>query len=326
MHYSIRCLSTAVSPISHAKGTVGNEIVINRQSVYRDGSSVQVPIISGNCLRHIMLRRPGAEHLVEVCGLSGQLDLVQLNFLFHGGALTEKGGRENLKLLAAAYEMIPLLHLLGGSFPGQIVPGTLKVQFGRLVCEENRRLFDAETVMPAAFSTSLPKRLESCEYFIGGWQYTRGDARKSGLAKEMPEGEEADTNLMIMSGQCVLPGAVFWHGFDLSHAEPVHLGCLLHCLSRWRETCGAVGRQSARGHGRLDLKTWVDGVSREDQRAAVQAYLDHTTARKDDVRGLLAEVFKAPPAGVKPAKGKAVKPAAKGGSLLSAAVEGDDVE
>src|SRR5690606_30032311 len=107
--------------------------------------------------------------------LAGSLSLDQLNLLFHGGNLTDKGGREATALVAAVYRVFPLLKLCGVAVPKQILPGSVNVWRGTLVCKENadrvkRRLPDgwlngeAESLRPAA-------------EFVDGYQYTRGDAR-----------------------------------------------------------------------------------------------------------------------------------------------------
>lgn len=78
------------------------------------------------------------EALAQRLGLRGRLSLPQLNLLFHGGALTEGGGREDTRLIADFQRLFPLLRLLGGCTPAQILSGSLLSGRGTLVCEENR--------------------------------------------------------------------------------------------------------------------------------------------------------------------------------------------
>ena len=138
MGTEIFCLSEATSPISHMSGSVGNESVISRESVKCESGIVQVPCLSGNALRHRCVRLPGMLWLIDRYGLKGKLTLPVLNLLLHGGNLTMSTAMENTSRIAEMHEVFPLLSLLGGSLPDQILAGSMDVMRGVLVCEENR--------------------------------------------------------------------------------------------------------------------------------------------------------------------------------------------
>lgn len=307
--YRVFCFSEAVSLITHMSGSTGNESLVMREPVITPKGVLWVPSITGNALRHRVVREPGWRYLIDRYCLAGKLTLPQLNYAFHGGNLTEGGGRENTRRIADMQRIFPLSRLIGGCLPDQILSGSLDVWRGRLVCEENRAGLIAD--MPDGWD--LPAdQLRSAEEFVSGYQYTRGDAEKTAadlLAQsvdgELLRGENHDgkSNLMIFSGQAVTRGACFIHGFVLKHVSQLELGALLWSISLWQETGGTIGGQAARGHGRLATWTHVDG----DGFAAINAYLTHVDASKNEAISWLNDAFSARME--KPKKGKKEKDA-----------------
>ena len=238
-----------------------------------------VPFISGNAIRHRAVREPGVRWLLSEYGLEGKLTLQQQNFLLHGGNLSESTSRENTKLIAEMKEAWPLLRLLGGSISNQILAGSLDVWRPRLVCEENR----------AYLPPGCPDdRMLSCESFVGQWQYTRGDAAKEATSTDEPAPGHK-SNLMIFSGQCVIAGAVFDHGFVLKHVSDVELGALLWSLRLWQHQGGTIGGQAARGHGRL--KTELRDLTAKRQDEVCGLYVNHARTMKDRAIAWLNEAF-----------------------------------
>lgn len=291
--HTIICLSEAAGPITHCSGTSGNEAIIARAPVMTGRGKVWVPFLSGNALRHRVVRDPGIDYLLDLYGLRGTLTLPVLNFLRHGGNLSESTATENTARIAEMKRTWPLLRLLGGSLPNQILAGSLHVWRGELVCEENR------DYLRGLFGDTIPtRRLKSAEEFIGNYQYTRGDAAKSG---EAAGDENSDSNLMIFSGQQVNRGALFVHGFVLSHVSMVELGALLLSLRLWQSNGGTIGGQSARGHGRLATSLVTDTL---DQVAAVAEYTAYAKSMRDDAVKWLFDCFKRQEKPAKPKKAK----------------------
>lgn len=277
--YIVRCLSEAVSPITHASGTVGNEAVIAREPVYTDRGLMHVPFLSGNAIRHRAVREPGVMWLIDRYGLRGKLSLPQLNFLLHGGNLTQSTASENTCRIADMHRLWPLLRLCGGSLPDQILSGSMDVWRGTMVCEENRKSLQGS--MPY-----LPTgRLLSFERFVGGYQYTRGDGKKTNVARAEPA-EDGPSNLMIYSGSAVNRGALFFHGFVIKHVSELELGALLMSLALWQANGGTIGGNSRLGHGRLSttlLDSHSDGLRR--------AYAEYADSVKDDAVEWLNDAF-----------------------------------
>jgi hypothetical protein len=305
----IHCLSEALSPITHMMGVSGNESVINRGAVLCGGVIRQVPVLSGNALRHKMIREPGALHLVKTCGLAGKLNIDQANYLFNGGSLTDSSTTENLARIAEMQEMLPLIRLLGGSLRNQVIGGSLIVERGILVCEENRE--NIRKMLPADFE--LPEtRLRSCEDFIDQYQYTRGDAqRRNDATLLLEEKSEDGTNLMIYSGQSVIPGAVFYHGFIMQNISPLEVGALLNALQEWEALGATIGGSARIGHGKLQTGFWLESGedfygSELDTAELIKVYREHCEVNREKIVDWLMSAFPK-----KERKEKAAKKAAK---------------
>ena len=172
--YKILALSEVLSPLTHAKGVEGNESLIAREPVVTPAGVRFIPHLSGNALRHRLVRDPGAWFLIDQWELSGKLAMSQLNFFFHGGNLTQGGNRQNTSRISDMERLFPLIRLLGGSLPDQILSGSLLSWRGTMVCEENReRIF---RIAPSGWEFRGEK-LSPAESFVDGYQYTRGDER-----------------------------------------------------------------------------------------------------------------------------------------------------
>jgi hypothetical protein len=304
MSYTIHCISEAVSPITHMSGTAGNEGIVAREPVHTPKGVVMVPYLSGNALRHRCVREPMALWLIDRYELRGKLSLLQLNFLLHGGNLTMSTAHENTRRIADMHEYWPFLRLCGGTLPDQILCGAMDCWRGTLICEENR------SVLRRCLPDIPDYRLLPGERFLSAYQYTRGDAKKTGIAKDRDDLQE-QTNLMIYSGQSVTKGAMFHHGFALKHVSRIELGCLLLALRLWQSTGGTIGGNARLGHGRLDMS--LAGMVDDD--TAVAAYVEHVDSVRDDaIRWLDLAFSKSAGVGKKPSKGK---------SLLAAEEDGD---
>ena len=255
----IHFLSRALSPITHNAGVSGNESIINRERVYHDGEVKDVPVLSGNALRHKMIREPGAMYLVDLYDMRGKLTIDQANYLFTGGSLTESSTTENIPMIAELQEISPLFRLLGGSLKNQVVGGSLFVSRGLIVCLENQ-----ETIRTLIGDYPLPEEpLLPAQHFISKYQYTRGDAGKMKDAAEIVSNlpEQIKTNLMIYSGESIIQGTLFYHDAILYNVSPLEVGAALHAIQLWEKSGGTIGGSARIGHGRLETKFWITGLS-----------------------------------------------------------------
>lgn len=279
--YSIHCISEAVSPITHASGTSGNESIVSRETVCYDGQLFSVPFLSGNALRHRSIREPGSLFLIERLGLRGRLTLPQLNYLLHGGNLSESTAHENTRRIADLHRLFPLFRLLGGSLRNQIIGGSLDVWRGTLICRENLR----SLAMMIPQLESMP--LLPAERLVTNYQYTTGDA----VGRNMHNGDEVvnrdESSRMIYAGQAVMRGAFFHHGYVLKHVSELELGALLLSLRLWQAAGGTIGGSARIGHGRL--KTSLVGV--EDRTELIEKYIEHVDANREECLKWLEDAF-----------------------------------
>jgi hypothetical protein len=272
-------------------GTEGNESIIAREPILHDGTIRRVPYLSGNALRSCCIRNPGMRWLIDQYGLAGKLPLPQLNFLLHGGALTESTGRENVARIAEMHDAWPLLRVLGGSLPDQILSGSLIAGRGVLVCEENRPTLKA--LVPDQFE--LPTTLLPGETFVRPYQYMTYDANDRDAELVAPASGDktrgAEDVRMIYAGQSVAAGALFVHDFVIRWARPEDVGALLWSLQLWQANGSTIGGMAAKGHGRLDTAICVTGIE-PDQEQLVEAYKSAALKRKDRAVTWLAAAFK----------------------------------
>jgi hypothetical protein len=270
--------------------TAGNEAIIAREAVVSNGRVVWVPYLSGNAIRHRAVREPGFRWLLDTYGLSGKLSLQQLNFGLHGGNRLKgsSGGREDLGLIASMHRLFPLLRLVGGSLPDQIVGGCLLAGRGTLICRENSHVLTS--LLPDGWV--IPEGLFSFEHFITDYTYTRGDAAVTHPDMAPTVLEQPDSQLMIFSGQAVSRGAVFLQRFVINNASRLELGALLWSLRLWQNKGCTLGGQSSRGHGLFQISVLCDDA---DIDGAIQEYLEHSQRVADEAKAWLQQAFSAGP-------------------------------
>lgn len=287
--YRIYCVSRALTPITHMAGSSGNESVLQREKIITDSGEHWVPFLSGNAIRHKALREPIMHDLVTRLGLKGNLTLEQANFLFHGGAMSESAGNEDLGMIRRIQDILPAIRLLGGSLTNRILDGRIRVDRGTLACAENvSRLNEAA---PEGFE--FPSNLMGAKQFEGNYQYTRTDIRRLASLDTVSQAEserEHQSGLMIFAGQSVVPGSVFVHDFRFQGTE-IELGCILHGLMEWQRKGGVIGGQSSRGHGKLATKWTITGYDSPESQA-IELYHAHIEANKEAAIDWLNEAFK----------------------------------
>lgn len=290
----IHFLSEALSPITHMMGVSGNESVINREKVFYENAVREIPVLSGNALRHKMIREPGAMYLVDTIGLRGKLSIDQANYMFTGGSLTESSTNDNIPLIADMQKISPLFRMLGGSLRNQVIGGSLYVSRGLLCCAENQ-----EIIQKLAGDYGLPEeRLLPAQNFVSKHQYTRGDAGKNKHSAEVliESTEKKDSNLMIYSGENVIQGSLFYHNVTLYNVSPLEVGCALHCISLWQNTGGLIGGSARIGHGKLKSSLWFEGLEdwfgqEKEPQQLVSEYIQHVQDNADRFKDWLLKAF-----------------------------------
>lgn len=282
-------ISTALSPITHMHGVAGNVALLQREAVIGpDGQAYSVPCLSGNALRHALVRVSAARYLCDAVGLKDvpyQLGAL----LFHGGSLTK-----DTPLTAAQtkdlLDAVPFLALLGGALPGQILQGALKVSRGLLICSEAADII-------ARRSGVMPQNVGGSESYVGAFLYTRGAEENN---------PDAIGDRMIYEGECVKAGAKFYHTMTLEGAvSPLVTGCLLKALRDASKDIGGMGRI---GHGELSIEWASEDIDDADK--LIKDYEDFVTSTADAVRETLLGLFGGGTDAPAPKPKKAAKPKA----------------
>jgi CRISPR/Cas system CSM-associated protein Csm3 (group 7 of RAMP superfamily) len=270
-------------------GTKGNEAIINREAVLYKDRICHIPVISGNSIRHKLIREPGAMFIIGVCNLAGKMNIDQLNYLFNGGSLVESSVSCNIRKIADMQTLLPLYRLLGGCLKNQIISGSVNVHRGMLFCREN--VSRLNSILPE--SCGIDESIFPADKFIDQYQYTRGDANKmkdidffAAINELSTGGDKEKSNLMIFNGQTIVAGAMFYLGFVLNNVSDLELGALFHSLTRWN---GFIGGQGSRGHGKCKIHLIAPDVL--DQKELVEQYKAHTIQHREEIKAWLEESF-----------------------------------
>lgn len=265
----IHMISTALSPITHMHGTAGNVALLQREAVIDAfGKVCSVPCLSGNALRHVLVRVPAARFLCECAGLEG-MPYQLADLLFHGGRLTKSnpltasGTKDLLKC-------VPFLALLGGALPGQILEGCLKVSRGLLICSEASDIIERRSGVRI-------QGVGGAESYVGSYLYTRGAEENN---------PEAIADRMIYEGECVRAGAKFYHTITVDSDDPLVIGCLLKALTDASKDIGGMGRI---GHGELHIEWFCEDI--ENAQGYIDAYTQYLKASAKAVSDALCQLF-----------------------------------
>ncbi len=290
--YQLRGTMTALSSITHFGDSAGGtEQTLRRERVIQaDGTSVDVPIISGNSWRG-QLRDCGVRAMLDelAVALDRPVTLSPPAFylLFSGGALTKDAGRGlDMGLARRLRQLVPILSVLGGAVGRQILEG--KAQFEKIVpvCAETADVLpDDLRAHPHAASTIYGR--------LGLEHYTRmDDAKRETLAgaylpapeqrlmeapatrkvtnKRTGKDEEiADApgvaQQMRYGFEVFSAGTVFSCGVTLNYVTPLEFEAFMVALREWSRT-SIIGGKAATGLGRVQLN--FPGWARADPRLA----------------------------------------------------------
>jgi hypothetical protein len=286
MNVNIHLISKTVTPLTHMKGSTGNEALINKEPVVYNGKVLFVPVISGNALRHRLIREPGAYYLVDKLELGGKLNQAQVNFLFYGGCLAESTNGIHARKITEMHELFPFMRLLGGALMNQVLAGSIIVKRGTLFCAENEERIRQQ--LPIDYELEGP--LKAAESLIGDYQYTRGDAKRRKDAGQLMDNiDDKETNLMLYAGQSIMPGALFYHGFICNRVSELELGALWRAVQDWEKNGSAIGGQARIGHGVLQSSILGD---MPDRHKWIDMYESHVESHKKECIEWLNESFR----------------------------------
>jgi CRISPR type IV-associated protein Csf2 len=304
-----------LSSLCHGAGTSGNVQIFNCEKTLSGGRVVKIPFVTGNAMKHKVIRRCGIDGMIRYLGLDGQLTRACLQLLYSGGFLSAKGSSVDLGAFFDLAQTIPILGLLGGSLGNVIQESRVQVDHAVLICKENAWRLPAS----ATKDKHLPSAAE-CRDVIA---YTRGDPTKQakmltlmtqGVAGEaaqvmdsisraksdrakdvQPEGPaKSGSTQMRYETEVVVAGAKFWWEIRLHDALPVEVGALFHALTEFARN-PYIGGASAKGHGkvRINMDKWsVDPLSTVAASTVARPSLDAYQAHLDDNRDAVTKALK----------------------------------
>lgn len=157
MRRSLRCdlVFTLVSAMHHGQGVDGNVSLFRTGRFIVHGEVVDLPYLSGNALKHTLIREPGVRHMLRVLEVpDGSLGKPAIHLLFSGGALSTKGSSVSLAQYRDLCELVPILALVGGAVGNYMLESAISVGDARPVCDEHgcripvKDLLDAGLIEP----------------------------------------------------------------------------------------------------------------------------------------------------------------------------------
>jgi hypothetical protein len=212
---------------------------------------LEVPAVSGNSLRHQLVRAPAMLHLFSALGLfpdvPGKGPLPSgVEALFENGGNIEAGAKQPSNTFSLAWrarELYPTLDLLGGVTDSFDLGESRLSVAGWLICAENRgALLAMES--PAAY---LPEASISAFEMLEDVTHTR-------QASSHGEGQ------MIYTFETLIKGARILARLTLAPYTPVLTrGALLVAVTTFMQQDNTIGGQAARGYGNVQA-AWLAGA------------------------------------------------------------------
>lgn len=317
----------AQTALAHHERTEGNvAIAMTRKVAMPDGSFKQIPIVTGDTMRH-GLREAVVYALLDAAGMLAEPALSEgaLRLLFAGGMVTGKGDGAVIKLDAfrRLTELVPPLRLLGGCCDNRVIPGTLEVGDAVLICEEyahmlppwirewlgergrelvsNREHIELVTRvrMDPTLSPAKQKLLNGAALKqLEARAVASEDAHESGDALAVAESK---SSMMPRSFETVVQGSLFYWRLDARVFSELDADTLMTMIGAFFYNA-VVGGKKGTGHGRIKAIAGLPvRVSRPSDKAEVidpkalgegagKVFGEHVKARAAEIREFFREV------------------------------------
>lgn len=229
--------------------------------------ATRIPAISGNALRHCVLREPGATRLLQDLGCTPAERRVPVGverFLYGGGNTFSRAHRPgNSDILEATVrQAYPFIDALGGAFDQFLMSQSAVAVAGWLVCRENNRATEAVAGITASHSI-YDLIFETTRTRVG----IGGSDKKSGQMQFVYEVLPIGTQLLIEIR-------------FLPFAPALTYGAMQQAVTDWIADGGRLGARTAQGHGRA-LVEWQAEQAQESQEAYL-SYLRESRAALAD--------------------------------------------
>lgn len=254
---------TAVSSISHGGDTLGTATMLRRERIVQpDGSTVDVPVISGNAFRG-RLRRIGEELLRDALGYAGEIPLSAFHALRSGGALAKTSAQPlSGARLATLRRLIPQVAVFGCAGGGRIIDGCLQVGKVVPILAETHHLLDpalAGTVASQATAINATQietsvRLDDAEQHDVAHVVVQtvplDPEGHPGLEQLSTATEPVASMLMQYRTETFPAGTIFATWLRLDRANKIEVSFFDEVLAHF-EAHGHLGGRAAAGHGQV---------------------------------------------------------------------------
>lgn len=318
-------LLEAQTPIAHASETMGNQSFAMRRKVrLQDGSFADVPVITGDTMRHGM-REASAYAFLDAAGLlhDGNLTENALRLLFAGGMVSGRGdgGTINLDQYRELCELCPPLALFGGCASNRVIPGRLFVDDAVLVCQENQRYLPEWTLdhlkesvlsssrahveeaqrvrMDPTLDPGKRKLLSTGDQIAANARLLKSESAHA--SDSAIEREETKSSMLPRTFERVVQGSMFYWSVQAHTYGPLDVDVLHTALGVFLSN-PTVGGKRATGHGKLRVVTARQiAVARPSERADVidttalagrtgDLFRSHVRERAERIKKFLCEV------------------------------------
>jgi hypothetical protein len=233
-----------------------------------------VPSISGNALRHCLIREPGANRLIQSLGIEPYTDragehlgLGITRFLYGGGQLAAKAKAPSASDIYEAQirSAYPIVDAVGGSTDSWLMTESACKVAGWVVCEENNVATQA---------------IAGVESQVSIFDYLSEETKtRTGIG-----GKDKESGQMIFSYETLAAGLpliveILFNPFT----QPLTIGAVWQAVHDWADEGGIVGSRSQIGHSRFAMEVLQGSYELQGK-----AYLDYLEAERDSLRpGLL---------------------------------------
>lgn len=309
----------AQTPIAHHAEVFGNsEISMRRKTRQPDGTFAQVPIVTGDTMRH-GLREAAAYAVLDAIGMP-PLNESALRLLFAGGMITGKGDASTVKLdqYREMVDLVPPLALLGGCAQNRSIPGRMHVEDALLICDESLHVLPQRVLawMDEHGGTS------SCRSHVEEVQRVRMDPSLvpekralltdggAAIEKRLGKSEAASavgdalakddskSTMFPRRFETVVAGSLLYWSVQAVCLSDLDVGSLNTMVGAFLSGA-VVGGKRATGHGRMmPVEAWGVPIVRPSETASVafddafgvREFREHVAARKERIVSWLAGV------------------------------------
>lgn len=230
----------------------------------------RIPSLSGNALRHVALREPGARRLLSAVGLLPEhIPSGVEKFLFGGGNMAPKAkspGNSDI-LETKVRTLYPFIDALSGCFDQFLMTRSMVSVYGWIVCAENNWFTSSMGVTSGISIYDMIEETTRTRQGIGG--------------------KLAEDGQMIFTYETLAKGTKVVFQFEFQPFTPrLTQGAVHQALIDWFESGGIFGARGASSHGKFTVNP------RQCNEELAGEYLEYLAANQTQIRsGLLDGTF-----------------------------------